>query len=145
MIIIRKLIEFEVKLEDLLNIYVLFIRSVIEQSSVVWSSSLTCEEMASLERTQKVALRLIFGPKYISYQNALNLAKLPKIEERYKILLLRFAIKCTKNPKTADMFPLAKNVEKTRNQEKFKVPMARKERFLKSAIPTMARLLNENS
>ena len=53
MIILRKLIEFEVKTEDMVTIYILFIRSIIEQSSVVWSSSLTTEEMSSLERTQK--------------------------------------------------------------------------------------------
>ena len=145
MIIIRKLLEFEVKTEDLLTIYILFIRSIIEQSSVVWSSSLTCDEMASFERIQKIALRLIFGPKYGCYENALNLANLPTIENRYHMLLLRFALKCSKNPKTANMFPPARNIEKTRSHEKYQVPMARKERYFKSAIPTMARLLNEHS
>ena len=143
MIILRKLVEFDVKNEDLITIYVLFIRSITEQNSVVWSSSLTCDEMANLERTQKVALRIIFGSKYLSYENALELAGLPKIEDRYKKLLLRFAIKCTQNPKTQNMFPLAKCYEMTRHHEKFEVPMARKERYLKSSIPTMARLLNE--
>ena len=79
MIIIRKLVEFELKSEDLITIYILYIRSVIEQSSVVWSSSLTQEDLASFERCQKIALRLIYGPKYISYENALKLSKLSKI------------------------------------------------------------------
>ena len=144
MIILRKLKEFEVKTADMITIYVLFIRSVIEQSSVVWSSSITVGEMAFLERTQKVALRIIFGQSYLSYENALKLANLPKIEDRYQTLLFRFALKCTKSEKTKNMFPLADNIIRTRNQEKFEVPMARKERFLKSAIPTMARLLNNH-
>ena len=41
MIIIRKLVEFQLKSEDLITIYILYIRSVIEQSSVVWSSFLS--------------------------------------------------------------------------------------------------------
>ena len=143
MIILRKLKEFEVKIADMITIYILFIRSVIEQSSVVWSFAITAGEMAVLERTQKVALRIIFGQNYLTYENALKLANLPKIEDRYKTLQLRFALKCTKNENTRDMFPLAKNVKNTRNQDKFEVPMARKERFFKSAVPTMARMLNK--
>ena len=144
MIILRKLIEFEVKIQDMVTIYILFIRSVIEQSSVVWSSSLTVDEMTSLERTQKVALRIIFSQDYISYENALNQSKLPKIEDRYKTLLLRFALKCCKNQKTQNMFPLANQSERTRKHEHYDVPMARKNRFFKSSIPTMARMLNQH-
>ena len=79
MIILRKLKEFEVKIADMITIYILFIRSVIEQSSVVWSSAITAGEMAFLERTQKVALRIIFGQNYLTYENALKLTNLPKI------------------------------------------------------------------
>ena len=127
----------------MVTIYILFIRSIIEQSSVVWSSSLTTEEMSSLERTQKVALRIIFNQNYICYENALKKAKLPKIVDRYKNLLLRFAIKCSKNEKTQNMLPFAKNSARTRSNDKFEVPMARKNRFFKSSIPTMARMMNQ--
>ena len=41
MIIIRKLSEFDLNTNDMITIYVLFIRSILEQSSVVWSSSIT--------------------------------------------------------------------------------------------------------
>ena len=40
------------------------------------------------------------------------------------------------------MFPRNK-IKKTRLTETYKVPYARTERYKKSAIPTMARLLNE--
>ena len=39
MIILRKLSEFGIPLQDLLNIYKLYIRSVVEQSSTVWQIS----------------------------------------------------------------------------------------------------------
>ena len=63
MVILRKLVEFNVNTNDMLNIYILFIRSVLEQSSVVWTSSITCDEQQSLERAQKVALMIIYQEK----------------------------------------------------------------------------------
>ena len=144
MIILRKLVEFNIPIPDMINIYVLFVRSLIEQSSVVWSSSLTKDEMASLERTQKVALRIVFHKDYISYENALQMAKLQTIQQRYRDLLLKFALKCSENDKTRDMLPLAKNYPGTRNFEKFEVILARKQRLYDSAIPTMARMLNKH-
>ena len=61
MIILKKLVQFDVPLGDLLHIYMLYIRSVIEQSAVVWHSSITKGEQNDLERTQKVALRIMVG------------------------------------------------------------------------------------
>ena len=42
--ILRKLKAFQVPTDDLINIYVLYIRSRLEQSAVVWHSSLTLGE-----------------------------------------------------------------------------------------------------
>ena len=74
MIILRNLYQFNVPVEDMIKIYILFIRSMVEQSCVVWASSITAEEENSLERTQKCALRLIFKEKYQTYSNALILS-----------------------------------------------------------------------
>ena len=38
---LHKLVEFNVPVEDLITIYILYIRSVLEQSCQVWHSSLT--------------------------------------------------------------------------------------------------------
>ena len=48
MIILKKLIQFSVPLEDLIQIYILYIRSITEQSSVVWHPSLTKGEQRDL-------------------------------------------------------------------------------------------------
>ena len=143
MIILRKLVEFEVSKTDMITIYILFIRSVLEQSSVVWSSSLTQDELMGIERAQKVALRIIYQNNYISYENALSLSNLSKMYNRFQNFLLRFAIKCAKNDQTKDMLPLKVKNDRGRFQDLFSVPFARKERFKKSAIPTMARMLND--
>ena len=59
MTILRNLSNFNVPEQDLIHIYNLYIRSIVEQSSVVWGSSITEGEAAALERTQKAALRSI--------------------------------------------------------------------------------------
>ena len=76
MIILRNLYPFHVPVADMVNIYCLYIRSVAEQSSVVWSSSITSGEEYDLERIQKVALRIILKDNYESYKNALFLTNL---------------------------------------------------------------------
>ena len=143
MIMLRKLSEFKVCHQDLLHIYILYIRSVVEQSCVVWGSAITEQEIRDIERIQKTAFRIIFQEKYISYENALNLSKLPSLSDRRSKLMLNFALKCVKNTRTACMFP-KNEVRSTRHTEEFSVPFARTERYKKSAIPAMARLLNEN-
>ena len=72
MMIIKKLIQFNVPLAELVQIYILYIRSVVEQSAVVWHASITTGEQKDLERIQKVALRLILGENYTTYNEALK-------------------------------------------------------------------------
>ena len=71
------------------------------------------------------------------------MSNLPSMKERYKNLLYKFAVKCVKNPKTEDLIPT--NIEQTRfrHREVYSVPMAKKQRLFKSAVPPMARILND--
>ena len=138
MTILRKLNEFAVPVEELVNIYILFIRSKLEQSAVVWHSSITRGEEIELERVQKVALRLILKEDYESYQNALLMTNLESLKSRRKTLCLRFAKKCTKSEHSQDMFP----VNTKQHHEKYHVTFAETDRFKYSAIPYMQRLLN---
>ena len=143
MIMLRKLCEFKVCTRDLIQIYILYIRSVVEQSCVVWGSAITEQEKSDIERIQKTSLRIILHDEYKSYENALKVTKLPSLNDRRLKLMLNFALKSTKNPKTQKMF-LTNRVRTTRNTEKYVVPFARTERYKHSAIPAMARLLNQN-
>ena len=143
MLILKKLYSFNVPTEDMIHIYCMYIRSILEQSCVVWGSSLTCGQEFDIERVQKVALRIILDDNYISYQHALDLTGLPKLKERRAQLSLKFAKKSAKNEKTMDMFPLKKNGPNTRKPELYKVTGARTSRLAKSAIPSMQRMLNQ--
>lgn len=144
MTILRNLYPFHVPVEDMVNIYCLYIRSVAEQSSVVWSSSITSGEEYDLERTQKVALRIILKDDYIDYRNALFLANLETLKARRSKLSKVFATKCTKTDLARDMFPLKVQTVNTRNPEKYEVTKAKTSRLAVSAIPSMQRQLNKN-
>ena len=145
--ILRKLSSYSPTIEDMKHIYILYIRSVLEQSCVVWHSALTEENSDTLERVQKCALKLILGNKYENYEKALETLNLEKLNERRERLCLVFAKKCLQNEKTADMFPKNKNKSnmETRNSEEFKVNHANTDRYKYSAIPHMQRLLNNDA
>ena len=130
-------------MKDLLNIYVLYIRSILEQSCAVWHSSITEDESADLERVQKVCLKIILREKYESYENALHITELENLSDRRTQLCFNFAKKCVKNENMSYMFPLNShgNME-TRFHEKFLVQNCRTERLAKSSIPYLQNLLN---
>ena len=115
---------------------------MVEQSYVVWTSSITREDSDSIERVQKIAFRIIYRENYSSYQNALTLSKLTTLSERRAKLCLNFALKCVQNSKTSHMFPL-NPPQITRQTEKYTVIHANTDRLKHSAIPNMARQLNQ--
>ena len=51
-----------VSILDLIDIYVLYIRSVLEYCSVLWHSTLTVEQSDTIENVQKTCLKVILGP-----------------------------------------------------------------------------------
>ena len=145
MLILRNLYTFSIPIKDLVNIYCIYIRSVAEQSSVVWSSSITSGEEYDLERVQKVALRIILKEDYIDYRNALELSNLSTLKARRAKLSLNFALKCTTNERTREIFPLRDQNVNTRNPESYEVVRARTGRLANSAIPSMQRQLNSHA
>ena len=60
MTMLHKLYEFSISTEDMLEIYILYIRSILEGSTVVWHSLITQAEQLAIERVQKVALRIFW-------------------------------------------------------------------------------------
>ena len=137
--------KFTSKIADLKTIYNMFIRSKLEHSSVVWSSSLTQEESDDLERIQKAAIKVMLGTQYEDYNKALKFLNMKSLVQRRQVLSLKFAKNCLKNEKVKNFFPIRnKHSKNTRCQEKFKVNFARTKRYSSSTIPSMQRLLNKD-
>ena len=70
--LLRRCGGFGVPDEDMKTIYLLFVRSLLEQSATVWHSSLTQENEEDLERVQKSALKIILQERYQNYPHALK-------------------------------------------------------------------------
>ena len=144
--ILRKLFKFNIPIADLLTIYIIYIRSYLEQSCVVWHASLSDENSNSLERVQKIALRIMLKESYISYQNALEKTELKLLSSRREVLCLEFAKSCTQNEKVKSMFPLNDinyHRDTARHREKYQVISGTHKRLQDSAIPYMQGLLNK--
>ena len=71
MLLLRKSAEFTKSVLDLKTIYLSYVRNLVEQSSVLWGSTLTEENKQDLERVQKNACRIILGNKYTHYELSL--------------------------------------------------------------------------
>ena len=91
MILLRKLCEFGAPIQDLKTIYVTYIRSILEQSAVVWHSDLSEENKQDLSRVQKSACKIILKNKYEDYNNALKTLDLETLCEWRQKLCETFA------------------------------------------------------
>ena len=142
MILLRKLAEFGAPKEDLKTIYISYIRSVLEQSAVVWHFSLTEENKQDLERVQKSACKIIFKNKFESYHKSLEILDLEDLNQRRINLCKFFAKKSEKN--SSIQFEPSESclTMETRRNNKYKVTFCRTERLKKSSIPGMQGLLN---
>ena len=142
---LTKLKYVGVNTEDLLDIYVLYIRSIAEYCSVAFHSSLTIENSDKLERIQKTCLKIILGEMYIDYSWALEMSGLDTLYYRRKKRCLDFSLKCVKHTRNRRLFPLnPKPQHNIRNSEKFHVNFAKTSTYRDSTIPYCQKLLNRH-
>ena len=106
MTMLTKLKYVGVRIEDLIDIYILFIRSVVEYCSVAFHSSLTQEQASDIEQIQKTSLKVILGDSYMDYSAALEMCWLDTLYQRREKRCLNFALKCSKHPINGSLFPL---------------------------------------
>ena len=91
MIILKKLVQFNIPIEELIQVLILYVRSAVEQYAPVWHSSITKGKKNDLERTKKIALRIIFGTAYTAYLDILEWAGLDTLAARRTKFCLNFA------------------------------------------------------
>ena len=143
---ITKLKYAGVSTVDLININILYIRSVLEYFSVLWHSTLTVGQCQAIEQVQKTCLKIILGPEYTSYAAALEYTGLESLRDRREARCLQFGLKCLVHPIHSRMFPVNPQLNselKTRQQEHFVVNKSRTEYYKLSAIPYIQRKLNQ--
>ena len=130
MCLLRKVSNFKPPQKDLRLIYIQYVRNILEQSFVVWHSSLTIEQSENLERIQENACRIILKNEYDCYEKALEIPNLETLENRRAQLCLKFALKCRNNPQAKDLFRPKKTHEiKLRKTEIIEVKISPTERY----------------
>ena len=139
----------------LLHIYCLHIRSSMEYCSVVWHDNLTQGQSNSIERLQKVSLKIILGSEsprcedgHFDYVKALHICNLKSLFSRREKRMIDFGRKCIQHPSLTRMFPpnptISDNPNLVRNREQFHVNFARTAAYNNSAIPAIQRRLNSH-
>ena len=140
---LRRLKTLGANQDDLGDVYIKQIRSILEFAVPVWHSSLTGEDRLLIERIQKSALYIILGNSYQSYTSALKLLQLETLFRRRQKLCTKFARKSYKNPKFNKWFKLNDRVTITRHQgRRFCQVYCRTKRFERSPISYITELLN---
>ena len=143
--LLRRISSFNAPMKDLVQIYITYIRSILEQSCVIWHSTLTQEDCDNLERVQKNALRNILKERYISYEISLNIVQLETLFKRREKLLYSFGKKSTIIEQTKHLFKRKETLHSmnTRTTEKYEVIHANTERLRNSTVPYIQRLMNK--
>ena len=95
--LLRKVWSFGATISEMVHLWIAYCCSVLEQSCVVWHSTLTQQNSDDLERTQKTFIKFILQNKYESYGNGLLKANLTKLSDRRKYLTLQFGNRGIKN------------------------------------------------
>ena len=139
---IRRLKNLGASADDLIDIYFKQIRSILEFACPVWNASLTGEDIVGLERVQKTVLHIILGDQYFSYSSALKATGLEKLTDRRKKLSINFAKKAQKTPKFSNWFQPNPKIGGRTKQPQFCPAVAKTERFQKSPISELIKLLN---
>ena len=93
---------------------------------------------------QKSSLKIILGPKYDNYSQALEYLKIQTLDQRRDTLCMKFAKKCLKLSNMKQLFPVKckKHIMHTRNIMKYEVNKSKSQKYKFSAIPQMQRALN---
>ena len=145
MLLLQGTYAFGATKKEMVHLWIIYCRSVLEQSAVLWSSSLSQQNIEDLERTQKSFVKLIC-PNNKDYEQTLLKLNLQTLEQRRKYLCLKFAKDNIKIDKLKDLFPenTKPNKMKTRYQEAYEVLHANTNRLKNSSIINMQHLLNDD-
>ena len=141
--ILRRLMEFKLSPQELFDVYIKEIRSVLELAVPVWHPGLTKSQTNKIENVQKSAFKIILQEHYKNYQQACtHLSALTLAERRYN-LCLKFAKKNMKSENS--FFTKLEPKSNTRNSRNIvQIPRCNFKRYENSSIPYLARILNHN-
>ena len=138
--------KFHAPTHDLLTIYLMYIRPLLEYASPSWSSALTVQQSDQIERIQRRACRIILGyNNYSEYSRALEFLNIPSLKQRRNQLLEKFARTLVLSRHRSLLPPLCSslpNFRPLRSNRGLFNPTCRTSRYEKSAVPQMVKIIN---
>ena len=142
---LRSLVKYGLPKEDLITVFVGYIRPLLEYASPVWSGGLTQYQNERLERVQKRALRIIFRRDYDNYTISLAQSQLQRLDERRQYLCTTFFQKTLSLTDQFKQFLPQKHCTRTlRNSKKIPDFKCKTSRMQNSPIPNLIRLYNNS-
>ena len=102
--LIRKCVSLGATRQELVKLWIIYCRSILEQSCVVWHNSLTQENIEDLERCQKTFCKLALQNSNKSYIDSLVILNLDSLSDRRRKLSLSFAKNSICNKTMSDLF-----------------------------------------
>ena len=142
--ILRRMLNFNLDLNQLYDVYCKEIRSILELAVPVWHSGLTKQQTSEIESIQKIAFRIILQDRFVDYKAACALFSAQTLNDRRLKLCSKFALKNLKSENP--MFKLIDSKPNTRQVcnrvQEFK---CNTERFKRSSLPFLATLINSEN
>lgn len=144
--VLRRLKSLGCPTPELLDVLQQQILSICEGSVAYWGPMLTKVESNMLERCLKTGLHIIYQERYITFSNALRLANMKSLKVRRVELITRFSKKAYKSEKYTHWFCKSEESEgmatRRRQGPILKPVQCRTQRYSRSSIPVMTKLLN---
>ena len=139
--ILRRMVSLDLDHGQLYDVFCKEVRSILEFGVPVWHPGLTQNDSICIERIQKVAFKIILQENFTDYASACLYFNTTTLKERREKHCLKFA---TKNLKSENSFfdQVQKKVNTRSATDRVINFKCRTNRFEKSSLPYMAKLLN---
>ena len=143
---LRRLKSLGLPTSELCSIYKSFILPRLTYASPAWSSSLSITQKRRLECIQKRAIKIILGPSYTNYDDALFTLQLVTLADLHQQALSQFGQKLLVNPRHRHLLPpdAPQPRRAVRAFNKLVPIRARTERYKNSPIPTLVSMINSH-
>jgi hypothetical protein len=115
-----------------------------EQGVSIWNSGLTKGQVNDLEKIQKVAMKIILGDDYRSYDMACSFFKLKPLSERRTELCTNFAVKLFKSDRSDQFFTRPDKQVNTRFEDQVIEAKCNTVRCYNAPHNYLSRLVNQN-
>ena len=136
---LRRLKALGAKGDTLKEVYILFIRSILEYCAPLWAGNLSKKAVKALTRVEKNAFKIIFPQK--TYDEAASTLEIKLLSQRRLFLAQKCAKTMSQHEKFKYLFK-KKYGPNTRSNCKFQVPKSRTNRMKYSPISVFSKLMN---